>query len=283
MTDTAILILIGFLGAPVAGALISGLDRKLTARMQSRKGPPLLQPFYDIIKLLGKERTTANPWLAFCAFMYLGGAAVSCILFFLRTDLLLVFFTQAVGAVFLAMGALGSDSPYSRVGGQREILQIMAYEPIIILAVAAIAYATGSFRIDMALAHEKPLLLELPLVFLALGYALTIKLRKSPCDISGSHHAHQELVRGVFTEYSGPWLGVVEIAHLYEVVLLLGLIGLFWSSPWWAMAILLAATYFAEILIDNATARLTWRWMLPTAWGAGIVLTVANLLWLRMV
>ena len=151
--------------------------------------------------------------------MYLGGAATSVVLFFMGSDLLLVFFVQLVGAVFLVIGALSVPSPYSQIGGQRELLQMLAYEPLLILVIAGTYAVTGSFKVEAVFAYDHPLLLQLPLLFVVLGYALTIKLRKSPFDISGSHHAHQEIVRGVFTEYAGRNLALVEIAHWFEVVL----------------------------------------------------------------
>ena len=270
----------GLVLAPLAVGVITGVDRRITARLQSRLGPPILQPFYDLGKLLGKEPMLASHWLAFCAFIYLAGAMTAAALFFLRADLLLIFFVQAVGSVFLVIGALSAPSPYSQVGAHRELLQIIAYEPLLILVIVGIYLATGSFRIEAVYALEQPLLFKLPLLFLVLGFALTIKLRKSPFDISASHHAHQEIVRGVYTEYSGPYLAVVELAHWFEIVLILGLVSLFWSSSLTGMILLLAITYFAEILVDNTTSRMTWRWMLGSAWALGLTLSLINLIWL---
>ncbi len=266
--------------APIAGGLISGVDRRVTAWLQSRYGPPILQPFYDVFKLLGKTPMVVNTWQALCAYVYVVAAALSVVLLFLGSDLLLIFFVLTVGAVFLVMGALASPSPYSQVGGQRELLQMLAYEPLLILVFAAIAMVTGSFKISAIFEHTRPLLYDIPLMFLVLGYALTIKLRKSPFDISACHHAHQELVRGVYTEYSGPYLAMIEIAHWYEVILILGFCALFWATSVTGMIVLLAITYFAEIIVDNVTARLTWRWMLKSAVGMGVVLTVLNVIWL---
>lgn len=279
-TNAILLALAGLIFAPFAGAIIGGIDRKLTARVQGRVGPPIAQPLYDAAKLWGKETTAANPWLTFCSWVYLGAAATSVVLFFLMSDLLLVFFVQAVGAVFLVIGALSVPSPYSQIGGQRELLQILAYEPLLILVIAGIYVTTGSFKIEAVLAHETPLLLELPLLFVVLGYALTIKLRKSPFDISGSHHAHQEIVRGVYTEYVGRNLALLEIAHWYEVILFLGFCALFWTTSWIGLVILLVVTYSIEIVVDNVSARLTWRWMLGSVWIAGLCLSTANLAWL---
>jgi ech hydrogenase subunit B len=266
--------------APVAGGLIAGVDRRVTAWLQSRYGPPILQPFYDVFKLFGKTPMVVNTWQALCAYVYVTGAALSVVLLFLGSDLLLIFFVLTVGAVFLVMGALASPSPYSQIGGQRELLQMLAYEPLLILVFAAIAMVTGSFKVSAVFGQAKPLLYDIPLMFIVLGYALTIKLRKSPFDISACHHAHQEVVRGVYTEYSGPYLALIEIAHWYEVILVLGFCALFWATSVTGMIVLVAITYFAELIVDNVTARLTWRWMLKSAVGMGVVLTVINMLWL---
>lgn len=280
MTNTILLALCGLIVAPLVGGLIGGVDRILTARVQGRVGPPIVQSFYDVAKLWGKVTTVANPWLTFCSWVYVGAAATSVVLFFMLGDLLLIFFVQAVGAVFLVIGALSVRSPYSQIGGQRELLQILAYEPLLILVIAGIYVATGSFKIEAVFSHPEPLLFDMWPLYIVLGYALTIKLRKSPFDISGSHHAHQELVKGVYTEYTGRNLALVEIAHWFETILILGFCALFWATDWIGMTILLLVTYAIEIIVDNVSARLTWRWMLGSVWIIGLVLSTANLVWL---
>jgi ech hydrogenase subunit B len=278
--ETLILVIIGLVAAPLLGGLIAGLDRRVTAWFQSRQGPPIMQAFYDVAKLFGKEKMVVNQWQILCAWVYLIAAAVSVALFFAQGDLLLVFFVQAIGAVFLVMGAMSAKSPFSQVGAQRELLQILAYEPILILVFVGFYMVTGSFSIHAIWAQDMPLLAKMPLLYLALGYALTIKLRKSPFDFSTSHHGHQELVKGVLTEYSGPYLGLIEIAHWYETILVLGLCALFWHTNVAWMALLLVATYMLEILVDNTMARMTWRWMLKRVWLLGMGMSVVNLIWL---
>jgi len=281
VTRTAILIACGLIAGPIIGGLVSGMDRILTARMQSRIGPPVLQPFYDVIKLLFKEPLVVNVWQAFCAYCYIAAASIALVLFFLQSDLLLIFFVQAVGAVFLVVGALSSTSPYSQIGAHRELLQILSYEPLLVLVVVGFYLETGSFKLTDICAWNHPLLLKLPFLFIVLGYALTIKLRKSPFDLSTCHHGHQELVKGLLTDYSGPFLALTEVGHWFEVVLLLGLCTLFWTTSWVGMAILLVATYFLEVLVDNVTSRMNWRWMLSYVWGVGLTLSLVNLIWLH--
>ncbi len=281
MTRTAILIACGLAAGPLLGGLVSGLDRILTARMQSRIGPPLLQPFYDVVKLMFKESLVVNVWQAFCAYCYIAAASIALVLFFLQSDLLLIFFVQAVGAVFLVVGALSSTSPYSQIGAHRELLQILSYEPLLVLVVVGFYLETGSFKVADIYNWPQPLLLKLPFLFIVLGYALTIKLRKSPFDLSTCHHAHQELVKGLLTDYSGPLLALTEVGHWFEVVLLLGFCTLFWATSWLGMAVLLVVTYFLEVLVDNITSRMNWRWMLSYVWGVGLTLSLVNLIWLH--
>jgi ech hydrogenase subunit B len=166
------------------------------------------------------------------------------------------------------------------VGAQRELIQVLTYEPMLILVFVAMYLVVGSFNVSDILAYESPLIAKLPLMFIVLSYALTIKLRKSPFDFSTSHHGHQELVKGVLTEYSGPFLALIEVAHWYETVLILGVTALFWATSWYWMLLLLVCVYFAEILIDNTMARMTWRWMLKYVWSIGLALSFINFIWL---
>ncbi len=282
MIDTITLVAATMVAAPLLGGLISGLDRIATARLQSRVGPPVVQPFYDVIKLLSKEPVAVNVWQVFCAYAYLSASIIAVVLFALGTDLLLVLFTQAVGAVFLVVGALSSTSPYSQVGAHRELLQILSYEPLLVLVAVGIYLQTGSFKIADTLAWDAPLLLKLPFLYAALCLVLTIKLRKSPFDLSTSHHGHQEIVKGLLTDYSGPFLAFVEIGHWFDVILLLRLCSLFWATSWIGMILIVVVTYALEVVTDNVTARMNWRWMLGYAWAMGLTLSVVNLIWLHV-
>lgn len=277
---TVLIIVATVIFAPIIAALLSGIDRRITARLQGRFGPPILQPFYDIFKLLSKEKVIANRFQIFFAYIYLFSAALALVLLVLQQDLLVVVFVMAVGGSCLVLGAMSCKSPYSQVGCHREIMQILSYEPILLLMVVGVYLVTGSFSVEAIINYEAPLLLTMPLIFVAVGIALTIKMRKSPFDISASHHAHQEIVRGVLTEFSGPYLAIVEIAHFYELMIVLVLTGLFWATSFWGALILVAEMFLVELIIDNITARLTWRWMLKFTWVVGIGLSVINLAWL---
>ncbi len=131
--------------APLFGGLVAGIDRILTARMQGRVGPPLLQPFYDVGKLFEKENVVVTTAQNFYVLAYLTFIVVSGALFFAGGDLLLVIFAFTLAHVFLVLGAYSVHSPYSHIGAERELIQIMAYEPMIILAAVGLYMVTGSF------------------------------------------------------------------------------------------------------------------------------------------
>ena len=275
---------IAVIAAPLIGGLLRGIDRKLTARMQGRIGPPIIQPFYDVIKLFGKKPMVAGGAQLAFAYAFLALIVTATVFFALRQDLLVVLFILFFGSLCLPIGALSVKSPYSQLGGHRELLQFLAYEPILLLAAIPIALKTGGFPIANIFEYGQPLLPDLWITFIALLIALAIVMRKSPFDISGSEHAHQELVRGVVTEYSGPYLALIELGHWYEMVLLLSILGLFWvvGNLWWLSIIIALASWFIMLIVDNISARLTWSWMLRFAWGAGITLVALNILFINL-
>jgi ech hydrogenase subunit B len=282
MTAKIIAGIITVILAPVVGGLLNGIDRKISARMQSRQGPPITQPFYDVIKLFGKERIAVNRFQDIYVIVYALFIATGAVMLFTGQDLLMLVFVLAIGDVALVMGAMSVRSPYSRIGAEREIIQIMAAEPVIILTVIGIYLVNNSFLGSYIYTKDKPLLFSLPLLFIALLIVLTIKLRKSPFDFSSSEHAHTELLRGFTTEFSGFQLAMIEIGEWIETVVMLGLVAIFWAQPIWAGILIAVAAYLIEILVDNVSARTTWGWMLKFVGIVGLCLSIANIIWLYL-
>ena len=279
---TIIILLLYVVLAPIAGGLLAGIDRIITARMQKRVGPPVLQPFYDVFKLMGKESITVNRLQNYYIFCFLLFIIFTGALFFTGGDILLVIFALTMASVFLVLGAYASNSPYSYIGAERELIQMMSYEPMVLLTAIGMYAVTSSFSITDIVASGMPLVFYLPGIFIGFVYILTIKLRKSPFDLSMSHHGHQELVKGLSTEFSGSTLAMIEVAHWYENIFLMGFVYLFFAWGWkWSPLIAIAACiiiYFIEIYIDNSEARVKWQVALKTSWFVAITLGFVNLL-----
>ena len=268
------------LAAPLIGGLLTGLDRKLTARLQGRMGPPVLQPFFDLLKLCSKEATCQSRLQVLYAYMYLGMIVMTLTLLVTGQDLLMAVFIHAFGSIALVLGAQSVASPYSRIGAQRRIMQILAYEPVFVLLVIGLHRITGSFMASSVPMLRAPMLFHLPLVCAAFFFCLLIKMEKSPFDIATSHHAHQELVKGITVEYSGPLLAVLEIAHYYEVFMLFAVIAFFWSTSVVPGLLLAAVYFFAQCVADTSTARLVPLRVVSFMWSFPVLLAITNVLWL---
>lgn len=269
------LALIYIICAPFLGGLFAGLDLRITARMQGRQGPPILQPFYDVNKLFRKEANVVNHAETFLVIMFLLFMIATGAIFFSGGDMLLVIFALTLASIFLLMAAYSTNSPYSNMGADRELIAMMSYEPMLLFTAMGFYMFSKTFSLSAIASTSIPPIAFLPGIFIGFVFILTFKFRKSPFDISTSHHAHQELVKGLTTEFSGPTLAIVEVTHWYENIMLLGFIYLFFSwnsalSPFIGIAVCLLV-YFLEILIDNSFARVRWKKALSTVW----IVTVA--------
>ena len=267
--------------APFVGGFLAGLDRIISARMQGRVGPPVLQPFYDVLKLFEKEKITVNKVQDFYVACFLLFVVVTGCFFFAGGDLLLVLFTLTTASAFLIIAAYSSNSPYAQLGAERELLQTMAYEPMVLLTAVAFYVFTGSFKVSDIMNSESMGILPMLGIFIGFMYILTIKFRKAPFDLSMSHHAHQELVAGLKTEFSGTTLALLEVAHWYENIFLLGFIFLFFQNGSIAGVIIgivvAIIAFFFETFIGNSFARMKWKVAFKSAWIVAAGLGIINL------
>jgi len=273
--------------APFVGGLLDGIDRKISARMQRRVGPPLLQPFYDVIKLMSKQRIGVMNAQSFMLLSYMLLIIFTGSMLFSGTDMLMCFFMLSTAGLFMYFAACITNSPYSSIGAQRELIQEMSCEPAILMTSLGFYLVEGSFETSMIMKSSKTALFYMPGCFIAFVFILTIKMRKSPFDESTSHHPHQELVKGITADIGSRNLAIFQITEWYENVFMLAIVALFVlnGSPvsiLWAV-LLIAAVYFLEILIDNTSARMKWGQMLLLSWGVTIVFGGVNLLVLMLI
>ncbi|MCR5343854.1 respiratory chain complex I subunit 1 family protein [Butyrivibrio sp. XPD2002] len=287
MTAIIIKVVLYILLAPIIGGLMEGIDRVVSARMQRRQGPPLLQPFYDVYKLLAKQTTVVNSIqvlfvIAYTIFTIFTGA-----LFFAGGDMLLVFFALSMSEVMMVLAAYSTNGPYSALGANRELLQMMCYEPMILLVAIGFYEANGSFMVNDLVQAANPAICKIPGMLIGFLFILTIKFRKSPFDMSTSHHAHQEMVKGLTSDISGTNLAFYEIAEWYDEVLMMGIVAMFFIyknpiSIVWAL-IACVIFYLMETLIDNVFPRVKYMAMLVSSWVVILVTAGTNLLILSVI
>ncbi|HIR89776.1 MAG TPA: NADH-quinone oxidoreductase subunit H [Candidatus Fimimorpha faecalis] len=273
--------------APIVGGLLDGVDRIVSARMQRRKGPSILQPFYDLGKLFSKEPIAVNNVQLLLNLSYLVILMIAGSLLFAGADLLMTLFILSTADMFLIMAASSDSSPYANMGASREMIQMMAYEPLTLLVAVGFYLTTGSFHVENIIQAPVSAVFWMPGLLVGFMFTAAIKFRKSPFDLSTSHHAHQEMVKGITTEMSGTTLAIMNIAEYYEMILLLGIFCLFFinSNPWsWLVAIIICAViFFMEILWDNVSARLKWKTVLYGCWVVTLVAGGINILILMLI
>lgn len=272
--------------SPLIGGLLDGADRILSARMQRRKGPGILQPFYDLRKLFSKEMIAVNNVQLLLNLSYLVILVTAGSMLFAGEDLLMVLFILSTADMFLIMSASSDSSPYANMGASREMLQMMAYEPMTLLIAVGFYLTTGSFHVSDIIAADHSAIIWMPGLLVGFLFTSAIKFRKSPFDLSTSHHAHQEMVKGITTEMSGITLAIMNIAEYYEMVLLYGIFFLFFvNSTWWSWIIALiacAVIFFLEVLWDNVSARVKWKTLLYSCWSVTLVAGGVNILILML-
>ena len=197
------------------------------------------------------------------------------------------FFVLSTGATFLVFAATVTNSPYSTMGASRELLQMMAYEPAILLTCVGMYLATGTFNVNEIIRKPISAIVILPGFFFAYVFILTIKMRKSPFDLSASHHPHQELVKGVTTEIGAKNLAIFTITEWYENIFLLSVVGLFIvnNNPisYVAAVAVILVVCFLETLIDNTSARVKWDVMLKSTWVITLLAAGVNFLILMFI
>ncbi len=260
--------------APILGGLVYGGERVLRARMQRRQGPPLLQPFYDMFKLLDKRTLIIHAPHALLALAHFAVLWFSIAAIFLGWNLLYIIFLHLFAQILLILAGYSVRSPYSHIGSNRELLMVVAYEPILILVAVGFYLVSGSFEIAEIVKGEN-YLLQIPLLFAALLIIVPIKVKKSPFDVG---EAHQEIVGGIEVEYSGVFYEFLYMSRFLEYIFIYSFVYLFGGESHWLGAVLVFGVFLLVNLVDNATARVRPAHMLKIIYTVAVSLAVVNLL-----
>ena len=286
------LIFPGFLFSAVIGLLAGWVDRKVTARIQWRVGPPWYQNFADILKLLGKETILPEgAKLTFLLSPFLGllslilvvtilGMAIRSPLDSFLGDLIVVLYLLIIPAIAMIIGAFASRNPLASMGASREMKLVLGYElPFILSVIVVIIKSQGAIQIGSILNHQINSGSNLAsfsgvLAFMVAILCMQAKLGFVPFDVA---EAEQEIMAGALIEYSGPPLAIFKLTKallLYTMPLLL--IVLFLGKD--LSPLFLIAKYIALlviiILIKNTNPRLRIDQALKFFWGPVSILAI---------
>lgn len=250
-----------FLTALLFGLFASWLLRNISARAEGRVGPPLLQPIWDLIKLFSKgsvgDVSEALPLLSLLLTLFAVANLPSPTSF--EGDVLVVLYSLTASSIFLSLAGFASSSPFSTLGGSRELQQTLLAELIFIatgFSVVALVNST-SFQ-TVWLYHATHALNPLLVVgFIIMFLACQAKLRKAPFDIPD---ANVEVAAGPATELSGYALGMYELTYMLQLYCLPMLASfLFFGLNYPAALMLSMLMIFGFGLFAAASARLAVR------------------------
>ncbi|MCB4757379.1 MAG: NADH-quinone oxidoreductase subunit H [Elusimicrobia bacterium] len=221
------LVIFGFSLTAVFGLLASGIDRIVTARVQYRTGPPIIQPFIDIVKLLGKENLVpiGVSKLMFFGAPLIGFASVVLVSTFLWInnfnpnqsfggDLIVVLYLLIIPSISVMMGGFASRNPLASLGSSREMKLILSYELPFILAVMVPVIKSGySIRLGDIInsqAQSGMVLMSMSglLAMVVAVLSVQAKLGLVPFDMA---EAETEIVSGPLIEYSGAGLALFRL------------------------------------------------------------------------
>lgn len=236
-------LIMGVLNVAVAlllAPLFEGIMRKLKAAIHSRKGPPITQPYLDIMKLLVKEdlRTASGVLYGALPALALASVLVLSLLtpmfgeppFGFAGDVIVLIYVATMMAVFIMLNAYASGSPYAAVGGAREMMMVLAVEPILAIGLIVGVLKSGSLAVgDIMIwnATHGPAI-SMGLAGITLFLALQAQVGKLPFDIP---EADQEIMGGPFIEQSGPRLALFKWAFMSrQLVMAFLLVQVF--APW---------------------------------------------------
>ncbi|MEP7127419.1 MAG: complex I subunit 1 family protein [Chitinophagales bacterium] len=261
--------------APVIGGLIAGFERIIRARMQRRIGPPLLQPFYDFLKLADKRKMMVHSSHAFLGIMHFISLWFALAVLLLGGDLILVIFLHLLSTSLLILAGFSTRSIFSHLGANRTAISVLAYEPVLIVIAVSIFMLTGSFDASSVFNYPQPLLFKMPLAFIALLLILPIKMKKSPFDVA---EAHQEITGGVELEFSGIFYEAVFTAKWLDYIFCYTLVYLFAGSNVALGIALIGFVFFFINALDNSTARVNYKQMLRFSLAVSFSLAFVNLI-----
>ena len=268
----------GFLSALAAGLAASWIERKVTARVQWRVGPPVLQPLYDIMKLFIKENVipeNANaatfflaPVISFsCAAL---AAAIAGMAAFYPSsgftgDVFVLVYLLVIPSVALMIGGAASANPLASLGASREMKLILSYELVFWISIAVVLVKTGGLSGIAAIMNHSsaPAALSVSgaLAFILALVSMQAKLGRVPFDVA---EAETEITSGPYIEYSGPLLGFFKMSqHLLLVALPLFVSEIFLGQP---NVLKYVAILVIIILVENTNPRLKITQCLRLFW-----------------
>lgn len=206
--------IIFFLLVPFIALFYEGLMRKLNARFQNRVGPPIIQPFYDIIKLFEKKplESQNDPFYKHAPFFYF--LSIYALFLFIPFSLLgfdydfvLLLYLTILASSFYVLAGLSSDNPFGIVSSMREMILMIVYE--ITLVITVFSFMLRADVVSFASYNTSLMMFSVPISAVCLALISLLEVHVTPFDTT---EAPTEIMGGSRTEYSGRNLALMNLS-----------------------------------------------------------------------
>ena len=226
--------------------LLLGFTRKVKARLMRRRGPPVLQPYRDLLKLIRKEAVLAQnaswlfrsaPYLIFAA-TWVAAALVPTfatgLIFSWVGDMLAIIALMGSARFFLALAGMDIGTSFGGIGSSREMLFASLAEPAMIMIVFTVALVAGSTQLSFVAAFMQDnasLRVSLGLAAVALAIVAVAENARIPVDNPATHLELTMVHEAMVLEYSGRHLAMIELASAVKLLLYVSLVACIFV-PW---------------------------------------------------
>ncbi len=227
--------------------LLTGFVRKVKALLVSRRGPPLLQPYREVARLLGKEAVLAEnaswlfravPYIVF-ALTWVAAALIPTfargLQFSWSADLIAIIALIGSARFFLALAGMDVGTSFGGIGSSREVMIASLAEPAMMMIVFTLALVAGSTQLSYVAAfmasNEVGLRVSLGLALVALLMVAIAENARVPVDNPATHLELTMVHEAMVLEYSGRHLALIDLAAMLKLLLYVSLIGAVFL-PW---------------------------------------------------
>lgn len=258
--------------------LFEGVMRRVTARIQSRQGPPLVQPYLDLLKLLGKEDIESGvvPGMQrFAAVLALGAVLAVAAMVPMGTapplgfagDAILLIYLLTLCGVSTVLAGIFAGSTYSLLGMSREMMAMITLEPLVAVAIVLGAVQAGSLRLEHVLAGSVyaggGVSVAGLMMLVVMLFAFQAFVGRLPYDTA---EAETEIMEGAMVEYSGPKLALFKYARMVKLFVYSALFcalfvpwGNAWAFPLGVVALLVKTLVLVLLVTVVAASHARYR------------------------
>jgi len=277
----------------ITGIFFMGIGIKMTARLQRRVGPPIYQPFIDIMKLMGKETNISHGYMMDVAIMMLFGGTIMalflvpnpiCNYFSLNVDIIAVLYAILVPALGMALGVGTAANPSGSIGISRALMMLLGYDFVYFIAIVGIAmfYGTTDFHKIVAAQRVNGIytwnMVRFPLFAIAGFIGLLAMMGKKPFEVMVAPH---EIGTGPMVEFGGKYMGIMFTQYAINIFLeLLIYVNLFMggAAHYWTLVIKMLSLFVVLVSINGVWGRFRVDGAIKFFWKWPATLAIINLI-----